>query len=177
MKLKRYQVKHLNKEKKRRYFPTTTLLVYLLIAVTLTTGVSFSRYTTSVSGSDSARVARFDVSIGIQSTLIELNGNLEPGFTKDYEFTVSNSGEVAIQYNFELTSTGNLPLTFELGTKGGALTQIKTDTVMDMGAIAPNNTTGTTYVLRVTWPENIRDAKYSGLVDALKLIVVATQVD
>ncbi len=109
MKLKRYQVKHLNKEKKRRGFSTSALIVYLLIAVTLTTGVSFSRYTSTASGSDSARVAKFGVTASVENTAITVNSpNGEGGSAK---INVTNSSEVVIAYEVVVT----LPKTLTSG--------------------------------------------------------------
>ncbi len=110
MRMKRYKPKYLNKEKKRRGFSTSALLVYLLIAVTLTTGVSFSRYTTSVSGSDSARVAGFDVSIFGSTDRIHIDGsNSESDLTGSYTLTVTNNSEVAVEYTITVQTASPLP--------------------------------------------------------------------
>ncbi len=166
-----------DKSNTRRKLPVSALIAYLLIAVVLTSGVTLSRYATSISGSDGARVAEFDVaSNGIQEATIQL-GDMKPGDVKTYSFTVTNSSEVAVQWSITLTSTENLPLTYELTLAGGSATALTPGTPVEMSISPPNDNAAKSYTLTVTWPSSVRDAKYSGLVDAVKLIVIAEQVD
>lgn len=175
MKLKRYQVKHLNKEKKRRYFPTTTLLVYLLIAVTLTTGVSFSRYTTSVSGSDSARVARFDVSISGSADSISIDGsNSESDLTGSYTLTVTNNSEVAVEYTITVQTASPLPkginLTMDSVTKSTDGTAVTYS--FSAGTLAPGGSANHTLTVEAVLTELMNDVEQD-----ITVSVAVAQID
>ncbi len=113
MKLKQYQLNHLKKEKKRRCLPVSALIMYLMIAALLTTGVSFSRYTTSVSGFCSARVARFDVTASFPDTAaIEMSEGT--GTRAEYSFEVTNNSEVAVSYDIKVSLPKALPAGIKL---------------------------------------------------------------
>lgn len=85
--------------------PIIRYLVYLLVVITAISGVSLARYTAnSASNSDAARVAGFDVTVELLTSLNEDLGSLTDYFPNDfaatekkYEFTVTNDSEVAIR--------------------------------------------------------------------------------
>ncbi len=114
----RYKAKHL-KPKKRPRVPMGTVLVYLLIAAALTTGVSFSRYTTTATGGDAARVAKWDVAVTVNDASIPPETAVGMTFNasgaegaqevQDYTFTVNSASEVALTYSIKVSFEEKLP--------------------------------------------------------------------
>ena len=82
-------------QKKRIKLPLHAYLLYLLVASLLFTGVSFSSYVATTSGADSARVARFDVTIEGSNDNLMIN-ELYNKLHDDYCFYVNNNSEVTI---------------------------------------------------------------------------------
>lgn len=71
------------------------LFVLTLITTHLTSGL-FARYTVTASGSDSARVAKFDVTGSLDQTEVTVDCNQTKSGT--YVITVNNQSEVAVDY-------------------------------------------------------------------------------
>lgn len=138
-------------------------VVVLLILVCLSTAMvtgRYARYFSSASGEDSARVAKFDVTVS--STTTQLASVLiQPGETAEKFFTVENKSEVAVALNFQVSNKyNNLPLEFLHPVSG---------------VIAPGKTKEVP--LLVTWPAADNDDNYIGKVDLLEISVQAVQVD
>ncbi len=151
-------------------------LCLTLITTHLLSGL-YARYSTSASGSDGARVASFQVTeSGVQTATISLD-DMHPGSGKTYTFKVTNSSEVAVACLVSVTTTGNLPLTFSVAGPDGTAHDLKPGTPVAMAAISHGQTVEAQYTLTVTWPAGQNDAKYAGLLDAVKLFVTAQQVD
>lgn len=74
------------------------LLFLTMISIHLTSGL-YARYTTAASGSDSARVAKFDVESSLQP-LLDGHGNPIEG---KYTLTVTNLSEVTVRYSLTVT--------------------------------------------------------------------------
>ncbi len=121
MRVKRYKPKHLNKAPKGRRFPATTLIACLLIAVSLTTGTSFSRYTSAASGSDSAQVAKWDIQINaLPSKGMTFSGNMDDEMKESlsYNFSVGSNSEVSAKYYITVEFSGRLDSTVDLYIDG-----------------------------------------------------------
>lgn len=76
------------------------LLCMVLLSVHLM-GSLFAKYSTTATGSDSARVAKFDVDVIFSdgnSTISGITADLEYGENGEYTITVVNNSEVAISY-------------------------------------------------------------------------------
>ena len=132
-------------------------------------GGLYARYTTSDSGEDAARVARFDVSEDgayfSENLLIET----APG-SVEREIVVTNNSEVAVAYTVTIkNTTKNIPYSFSV----------------DGSEPMPNECTVTCY-LKPNSTENISIVaewaeegalKYMGMVDLITLTISAQQVD
>ena len=103
MKEELYAGKYLTDNRKKPAISVTRYMVYLLIVTLTITGVSLSRYATSTTKSDSARVAVFDVDVtlngrkftnGSNSTLKGVDYNVSG---QTFTFTVTNNSEVAVK--------------------------------------------------------------------------------
>ena len=128
-------------------------------------GGLYARYVTKSTGSDSARVARFDVKIeanrNLYSELIDL-GEIQPGGSQKIIFTVTNNSEVAVAFTATVENlTENLPLEIPLSGVPQNL--------------APGEKTTVTFA--VTWDAGEDDPVNAGKTDLLELQIKAEQID
>lgn len=134
------------------------LLFLTMISIHMTSGL-YARYTTTAEASDSARVAKFDVSVSDTRQLVPIL--IQPGEEVQKFFTVENKSEVAVNLNFTVSSAySNLPLE--------CLHLVS-------AVIAPGETKDVPLV--ITWPAAESDDKYIGMVDLLEISVRVEQVD
>lgn len=141
------------KNKKKINIPlcaAAVLLCLTMISISMTSGL-YAKYTTSSTGSDSARVAGFHVSTTVdsaQANPIALTA-ADDSSSGTYTFTIENKSEVAIKNsvivkdvpdqvkvelnNTAITSTGSGDLTFEVGelAVGGTATCTLTFSALD----------------------------------------------
>ncbi len=183
MRIKRYKPRHLNKKTKRRGIPTPALIVYLLIAVSLTTGVSFSRYTSAASGSDSAQVAKWDIQINaVPSDNKTFSGNMDDKMveTLSYGFSVSSNSEVSAKYYITVEFSGKLDSTVDLYINGIAGTPNEGRTVFtfaDDWTFAPgsHSQNHTLTLTREYFKDNQMPENFSDL--AVSISVIAEQIN
>lgn len=153
---------------RRRKLPVATYLVYLLIATFLFTGVSFSKYATTASGSDEARVAAFDFAFvltgsGNQSEVVAVD--TYPGMDKTYTVKVTDKSEVAMKYKVTAENlTGNTPIAVALEHN---------DTAYGGNYLTESGD----LTLKLTWDSKNNAASYAGEVDAIRITVTAEQID
>ena len=132
-------------------------------------GGLYARYTTSDSGEDAARVARFDVSEDgayfSENLLIEtVPGSVEK------EIVVTNNSEVAVAYTVTIkNTTKNIPYSFSVD---GSVPMPNECTVTCY--LKPNSTESISIVAE--WAEE-GALKYMGMVDLITLTISAQQVD
>jgi hypothetical protein len=170
------------------------ILIYILYLIILTICVanfSFSRYETSVEGTDEARVAKavFDC-VPVSAVL---NGetmtgisdgvtvsNAEPGTELIYTFNICNFSdtdinEVHLNYNIQVEfspSTPALPLTYTLQTSGGGT--YPEGSWVDMGYGTPSFDT---YILTVNWDESDDGEEYLDTQQTIKIKMTVEQLD
>jgi len=175
MKLLSSHKKHKNKHKMR--LPLSAYLTYLLVATLMFTGVSFSRFATTSSDEDSARVAvmAMDTSYVIRNELA-----IAPGETVDFTVTLTNKEdericEVTQNYSMYVENlTNNMSLSFDYYLVEGT------------GETKLNSVTGTfnagveesvTYKIRITWSGVPQPAASSFEVDGLRIVIKTEQVN
>ena len=148
-------------------------LAAILLCLTLFSfylcGGLYARYTTSDSGEDAARVARFDVSEDgayfSENLLIET----VPG-SVEREIVVTNNSEVAVAYTVTIkNTTKNIPYSFSID---GSEPMPNECTVTCY--LKPNSTESISIVAE--WAEE-GALKYMGMVDLITLTISAQQVD
>lgn len=93
-------------KKQRKKLPLSVYLVFLLTVTFLFSGVTFSKYYTDASASDSARVAKFDVRVSQSNAEMNLNTQNADTRQGEYIIKVTNNSEVKIQYTIQIS---NLP--------------------------------------------------------------------
>lgn len=149
------------------------LLCLTMFSVHLTSGV-YARYTTTASGSDSARVAKFEIeetgtvlSSGIEAALV-------PGEKVERTISVENKSEVIVKYSVSLTNeTGNLPLAISLTKMGGVPGDGVDYDVLGIGELAE-------YTVSLYWPDDKPEycfPEYVGMIDQVRIKLTAEQMD
>jgi hypothetical protein len=140
------------------------LLCLTLLSVHLSSGL-YARYTSTVSGSDSARVAKFEVKdVGTFSKDLYLEYN--PGVSNSYTVVIENHSEVAVKCSVDVERlSNNIPLNVSIS---GDITDV---------TFAPNDAAGKTVRLALEWPGTKNDAAYSYEVDAIRVSVSVEQID
>ncbi|MBR2310752.1 MAG: hypothetical protein IKA47_09515 [Oscillospiraceae bacterium] len=83
------------------------VLLCLTLITTHMTGGLFARYTVTATGSDEARVAKFDVKSKIDKTEVAIE--CEPDGEGEFQLTVTNQSEVAVRYTVSLNFYEELP--------------------------------------------------------------------
>ncbi len=160
------------------------LLCATLFSMHLVGGL-YAKYTASVSGSDGARVAAFNITQ--DGTIFRtVEADVRPGTKQAAELTIINKSEVAMEYTLTVTNvTGNLkPLKFTLTPADGDTAPITTEKhengISINGACQiPGNHTDK-YNLNIVWEPSANeeeDLALIGMVDYITVSVTATQID
>ena len=180
-----------SRQKERWILYTLAVMLCMVLASFWLMCNIYARYSTQTSGSDSARVARFDVQeTGTLSEQI-INANVYPGFSGKYTVSVKNNSEVTIAYVMNIKNKyNNLPLQFRMLDKDGK--EITTDSSDDPSEyvlsksdeIVAKDSSEHTYQLEISWPtdqanesENLQDPDYAGKVDVIEITLKAVQKD
>lgn len=166
-----------SREKEKWIIYTLVVLSCLVLASFWLMCNIYARYSTETSGSDSARVARFNVTMTGEVTQ-PIKIDVYPGFTQIYNVEVINNSEVAIDYVMELNNKyGNLPLEMKMLDSDGKEITSKTE------SIAAGDTTSHTYQLEISWPRNsegqtdLQEPDYAGKTDVIEITLKAMQKD
>jgi hypothetical protein len=160
-------------------------LLCLALICAVMVGMSYARYTTAVSGSQTASVASVSME-GTTTQTVDIS-DLSPGQEKTMEFQVVNfSGdhvsEVAQDYTISVKTSGNLPLTFALSGKdptgsyaGGLSNSSGVWKTSSPGSLPAGNTASHTYALTIRWPGQASASDYSEEIDTVTLVIDAEQ--
>ena len=105
---------------KRKPFLPLRWVIYLLLLTMLATGVSLSRYKTTVAGSGTVSVAR-PVVVYSNNSDVTITGML-PGDIRDLEFSVTNRGqnEVTMKYALSVVTPDGWPISAVILRGNGA---------------------------------------------------------
>lgn len=173
-------------------FHVGLVLLCLVLFSTYLTGGLYARYTTSASGSDSARVARFEITGGGNWTDSTENIDLDLNFfdpnktSASLDFTISSASEVAVKYDVVITMP-TLPndcdyswLEIKLDGKeptaeGNVYTFSGVGTFAPNYSGAPSEHTLTFAILQEFWgtpPANLSD-----VTDSVQITIRAEQID
>lgn len=180
-----------SRQKERWILYTLVVLLCMVLASFWLMCNIYARYSTQASGSDSARVARFDVQeTGTLSEQI-INANVYPGFSERYTVGVTNNSEVTIEYVMNVKNKyNNLPLQFRmLDSAGKEITTNSSEASSEYALsksdeIVAGDSTEHTYQLEISWPvsqtnegEDSQDPDYAGKVDVIEITLKAIQKD
>lgn len=175
--------KYLRKNKPKRNIPLCAAAVLYCLTVLTTYLVCglYARYSTSGQTGDQARVAKFSV-VGSCTLSQSIDHGFVPGDSIEVPIVIHNNSEVAVEYTMEVTTEGNLPLTFSM-TKSGASPDIEDESRTKFTAQQLPGDHRDNYSLTIQWPEpanandKARDLKQMGMVDYITVTVTATQTD
>ncbi len=135
------------------------LLMLTMISIHLTSGL-YARYTTTASGSDSARVAKFDIT-GNGTLTESAVVNILPGQTVKKTLIIMSHCEVAVRYSLQVNvAHGLLPLDI-IYPVSGELRPSSTDVLE----------------LEITWPIDQNSTEFAGKVDLLEISLDVVQID
>ena len=154
------------------------LQMLVLVSTSIVSG-QLARYVTRATGTDSARVARFEVTQA--GTLMQsFSQSISPGeqFTRSVE--VVNASEVAVDYIITVSNPeNNLPLEFSaVDSNGDSLTlAVSGNTSTLTGFMPENDATPETFILTVKWKDGVTDDSYAGKVDLIRITLTAAQAD
>lgn len=155
------------------------LLMLVLVSTSMVTG-RYARYTTSASGEDSARVARFSVTDTVNgfSSQQDVDMLFTPGYTRAVNITVTNDSEVAIRYSVTPEvpyENPNLGLQFSMSKKQADNSYASLGTGVYGCELAPDE--DAEFILYITYPSTGNDQLNMGKVDIVRLTLNATQID
>lgn len=180
---------------KRRY---VVYMLYMVFAVMAVSGGTLSSYKARVSTSNTTRIAMPEVNPVLE---VSTGSIQKPGDFMTFPFSVSNqnaagvfTSEVAMSYLVQVVTTNNLPLNITLvKSTGGAnlLGSMTTEMITDADgsqrqvAVWEQTTAATIglrsqkdqYTLKLEWPADRNDPAYAGMLDQVKVVVKATQMD
>ena len=142
------------------------VLFCMMLMTTHLTGNLYARYSTTASGSDSARVAKFSVTdtwLQNGASVESFAVSLAPGEQESYTVYIENKGEVTVQYSIKIVNeTKNLPIG---------------DTIAKSGILDPGKNETVEFLIR--WPKanGTTDVSYAGQMDMLQILFTIEQVD
>lgn len=187
-------MQYLAKVERKILYAAAVLLCLVLVSVWMMCGV-YARYTATASGGDSARVALFGHSQSITLSDAEEMLKMVPGSSTKYTVTVANYdgskvGEVALKYNLEIVTEGNLPLVYTINqqnsgssktTEIGSFTESSQEKTKvfstESMCFEEGQKKENTYTIDVQWPEGMKNSKYAGIPEAITVNINIEQVD
>ena len=188
----RYKPKH-RKNDKLHYpvlvFRIAALLACLTLMTTYLLSGAYSKFFSGASGGDGARVARFSPEFTSAKVLAF---EKTPGYNAEIGFSVQNYSddslpETAMKCKIVLKTTGNIPLTFTLtdssenplqtwecdGTSGKKLYEYSDSSLVFSMGVKQSQA----YKLKAEWKSDKKDARFSGMTDAVYVEAVFEQID
>ena len=168
----------------RRRLPLAVYLAFLLVAALAFTGASFASYKTEATSSDSARVARFVVTVAKDTSQTTEDLTLDSSNpSAGYTFTVSNNdggkvNETATKYDVNVVfpnALSGVSLTLKNGNTDitGTTTDNVTFTFKNVGTFAAGTKQTDTLTLTFTASADAASGSWNGI----KITVNAEQVD
>jgi hypothetical protein len=148
------------KNKKIDFLSIAKILLILVILSIYPMSNLYARYTTTDDSSDSAVVARFNVTESFE-TEQNFPISIKPGQVVERTIIVNNNSDVAIIVTVTMENvTGNLPLQF----------------ICEPVEIAPH-TDNVKVIIKFKWDSNDSSPEYAEMVDVIKLHLTAKQKD
>lgn len=145
------------------------LLCCVMISFHFVSGL-YARYSTTSTGEDSARVAKFDVDLNRTSFSNTMDISFPDDTLEDISLQINNKSEVAIRYVITAKNeSGNLPLKFIIDSTEG------NGTCSANGQLLP--LTMGAHILSIEWIDPFVAYHYMGQVDLITLTIDVEQID
>jgi hypothetical protein len=174
-----------------RNFKLRHLFCYLLLVAAVATGISFSRFSTTITnfGAENTEPEiEFSTWVLEQGTEPISLQKMVPGASRTIRIWVRNwkndGGELKVSdyhqsFRLELETTGNLPLEFTLKESGGEGVGFprhgSTSYLSESLAFTAQEKETKKLALTVSWPEGSKDEFYKHEIDYLELSIRAVQ--
>lgn len=161
------------------YLLAAVLVILMAIAAVLMLN-TYAKYITTADGTDSARVAKFEISDtgSMYETSFALEVDpIQPAAVND-ALTLTNNSEVDVKCCITVDSTANLPLIFEWTDEDGNKSSVPADEAAEF--TLESNGDSSVYDLAVKWDTSTDDNKsftYRRQVDSISLTVKFEQID
>lgn len=177
-----------SRQKEKWIMYTFIILLCLVLASFWMMCNIYAKYSTEASGSDGARVAKFNITEQGNATQ-QIKVDLWPGEYKEYTVDVQNNSEVAIDYVMDIKNKyGNLPLDMQM------LDEKQHEITSKTVSIAAGDTQEHTYTLKIGWPKSkssdltqnasgnssqtdLQSPDYAGKTDIIEITLKAIQKD
>lgn len=168
-----------SRQKEKWIIYTLTVLLCLVLSSFWLMCNIYAKYSAQASGSDDARVAKFEVAETDNQLAQQIKLEAYPGFEEVYKVNVTNKSEVAIQYTIDVKNQyGNLPLKIQMLDSGN--NEISTKSA----EISAQDQTSQEYKLKISWPkeesdlsESPQNPDYAGKVDVIEITLKTVQKD
>ena len=182
------------RKKNRIILKLMVLLICLTIAITLIVNKTLSRYESKGISNGEIEVAFYLLNNSTQSMNINLFSMVPRIAPYEKIFTVANNDgdkrtETALEYEIQIITTTNLPLTYKLYINDGT-TDIITKTVIEQDAnetyfqtlstakksfgYATNETN--TYKLVINFPETYKTVEYQNIIESIEIKIDSKQI-
>lgn len=157
-------------------------IVLILLALTLISfwllSNMYARYVTQSEGSDSARVAQFQIENknNLKETYV-LNPMMSGSADQKITVGITNDSEVAVKYTFTFKTDGNLPLT--ITGSGPSETTLQKKDGENVWTIdkSPATQWDEVYTFNLSLENDEESYQYAGGVEKIQLTVQAEQID
>ena len=165
-------------KKEKTRLPLSVALIYFTVVSLLFAGVGFAKFSSTITMESDARVAV--MAAGISMADLQIDG-APTGEVQRAVVTISNYVTVGTQKKVcevslscepePVNVTGNIPLQLSLFEDENFTIPAK-PVVFNAGEASEK-----TYYLKILWPLDDRDSAYAFEIDAVRVIVTATQID
>lgn len=172
-------------KKGKKVLPVVYHLLYLVLLTSLVCAVTFAKYSTSIVGVDSVKVAKYNLTYSDNSASAILS-SLTPSSPKNaIIITVSSDqSEVSLEYDLNLSYTQNIPL--EINVFSGA--DNSGEKLLTINSATPSATTSRfsfahsqtithNYYVEIGWQSGMSSSDYSGEIDVVKITANWSQMD
>lgn len=184
----------MKRAKKKQHMFKLRHLIYLVLVTSVISSTTLARYAVDGSVGAEASIAAFVTGTAYEKDLdLGTLKGLTPDDTKEIYFNVKNYSdnatcEVPVNYDIQIVTTGNLPLTFsltEMAITGatdesiskavGALDGTLCATGGKLPSARSGGETSHRYKLTVNWQKSANAAEYSNEIDHLSVKIKAEQ--
>ena len=171
-----------------------TILLIILLVLTVIVPITYSKFQSIVSSDSNIKTAFYVLETSYQSKDIKLDNIVPSNDLYVYTFTVSNTNgkercETDMEYVIKITTTTNLPLTYNLYLNDEETNIIASETIEpdEYGTYFKKITTTTreftyqkdetdTYKLVVKFPEEYNTPEYQNIVEGINISIDSKQI-
>lgn len=168
--------------KRKLKLPIKTYLLILVLTASMVTGMSFAKFSTTVSGSDSISLAKYAIELELLDDTTPINlalNEMKPGDTQQYTIKVTNDkdgvrSDLALDFYLEIITDATLPLDIQLqeNWENGNTFSPDAEThkiVSDLYNLEISAIDPLEFILTIAWPSNENDDIYHSLTNTITI--------